>query len=214
MVKNGNFFISIVERNKGNSSVWDPFSYRTRKYDKRLSNYVKAVKLVKSNTPKSNSPFDPIEYRHIPKGHYLSFTLNARGQSSIVKLPEVGEQVILFGTMRAYLANVLVTPKASWVNFESPIYFPVKSEFLLILPEDEYHYFWWAYLRSPDFISNIPIGSGGTRPRLRLEKLIETPVRIPDIDIRKGLHERLIECAKVEWENYVKAKDIVNVLGQ
>ena len=129
------------------------------------------------------------------------------------KYPMVGEQELLFGTMRAYLGNVLVTPKAEWIGCRGPLFFPVKSEFVCVEPDDNCVYFWWAFLRSSDLLSNLPLGSGGTRPRLRRESFLQTPVKVPGLETRRAIHERLKECAEREWKEYVTRMQIMDSLN-
>jgi len=210
MERNGKFFISTVKEDDFISSVWDPYVYRHNGKTHTLSHFATVQKAgVKSVAP-AYLPFDPIEYRDIPHGNYLSFALAPRGHHAPPNLPVVGESELLFGTMRAYLGNIFVTPLAEWTNQKSPICFQVKSEFVVISPHDKLPYFWLAYMRSKNFLENLPLGSGGTRPRLQPKALMQTPVTVPPLQARKDIHGQLSELAKNEWKNYLK---IISALG-
>ena len=213
MGKNGKLFISVINATDFVSSVWDPYAYRQNDESQTLSDLVNIHKVTVNNNPHKLSPFRPIEYKDIPPGsNYLSFALEYSSNSATVKLPSVGEGVLLFGTMRAYLGNIIVTPLAGWIKQEAPIYFSVKSEFAVISPHDELNYFWFAYMRSKQFLSNLPVGTGGTRPRLQPEALGQTPVTVPSFEIRKQIHQELIELARKEWENYSRIALTINSL--
>jgi len=114
--------------------------------------------------------------------------------------------------MRAYLGNIIVTPLAEWVNQKVPLYFAVKSEFFALYPFDELHYFWLVYFRSKKFTESLPIGSGGTRPRLTIDSFEQTPVNPPDFQIRKNIHERIKELACVEWKTRIAVAETVSSL--
>lgn len=214
MGKNGKLFVSIISRDDFIPSIWDPYVYRGNGESHTLSRYVTIKKVGAFSVPPERIPFEPIEYRDIPKGYYLSFAIRPRNMSSSdeisVCLPIVGENELLFGTMRAYLGNALVTPMAEWVNEKSPIYFRVKSEFVIVSPHDQATYFWLAYMRSRTFLENLPIGSGGTRPRLQIKLLGEVPVTVPPLSKRRDIHERLRELARVEWSTHWQ---VVSSLG-
>jgi restriction endonuclease S subunit len=209
MKRNGNTLISIIDRNKLSSGIWDPFFYRENIKGEKLSDYTKIVKVGGKKQDLSRVTFEPIEYRHIPKGIFLTFILQEKARSDGGKFNVVGEQVLLFGTMRAYLGNVLITPMAEWVKMKGPIWFPVNAEFIQIIPNDNLIYFWWAFLKSPTFLHLLPTGSGGTRPRINIETLLDTPVTVPTLDIRKELHEELIIQAEKSWRNCINTKKLL-----
>jgi len=210
MERNGKFFISTVKEDDFISSVWDPYVYRHNGKTHTLSHFTIVQKVgVKSVAP-AYLPFDPIEYRDIPHGNYLSFALAPRSNNAPPNLPVVGEGELLFGTMRAYLGNILVTPLAEWANQKPPLYFQVKSEFVVVSPHDKLPYFWLAYMRSKTFLENLPLGSGGTRPRLQPKALMQTPVTVPSLKVRKEIHDKLSALATNEWKNYRK---IASALG-
>lgn len=214
MKKNGAFFISVTRREQLRPSVWDPFEYRTSPGGKSLKDYVSAYGVKGGKGIGGFSLFRPIEYRDIPEGEYLSFVLRSVLAEDARGYPMVDEQSLLFGTMRAYLGNVLVTPKAEWIGSKSPLAFPVKAEFVGISPHDELPYFWWAYLRSEQFLKALPLGSGGTRPRLHANALLRTPVWVPDLDTRTAIHRDLEDCARQEWEQYVKKARVLQDLNK
>jgi hypothetical protein len=203
MAKSGKSFISIVTQHDFVASVWDPFAYRHSGSIETLEHYALIHKPAVQNLTLGAAPFQPIEYRHIPTGHYLSFALQRHLEVPTLNWPGVGEGEILFGTMRAYLGNILVTPLAQWIGYPSPLHFQVKSEFVVIAPFDELPYFWLAYLRSKSFLENLPLGSGGTRPRLQPHTLAQTPVTVPNLGLRQEIHAQLKELARQEWQTYV-----------
>jgi len=213
MRRNGTFFISIVAHKQLVPSIWDPYSYRKNGLGECLGDYVTTSEPTKPQDTAHISPFCPIEYRHIPKGKYLSFMLEFSQDNAKSTWPVVGEEQLLFGTLRAYIGNVLVTPRAEWLNLASPLFFPVKSEFVCLIPRDDLHYFWWAYLRSDSFRRHLPLGGGGTRPRLDKKALMQTPVKVPDIDTRRSIHERLKNCAMREWKQYAEKLEILNSIS-
>lgn len=213
MRKNGAFFISVMDTDQLIPSVWDPYSYRINTTEDCLGNYVAAMKINKRKRAAVTTPFRAIQYRDIPRGgRYLTFALEFSSEGSQASWPVVGEQQLLFGTMRAYLANVLVTPKARWLGLTSPLYFPVKSEFVLVVPEDNLAYFWWAYMQSPTFLANLPLGTGGTRPRLDVDAVEQTVVEVPDIHTRKTIHQRLEQLAEHEWNQYKQRQQLLDSL--
>ena len=138
MSRNGQLFISVVSAADFTPSVWDPHAYR-RRPDQKLSQFADVYKITSKHHPHRPSPFRPDEYRSIPGGGYLSFAITPIREDETAqysKLPSVSEGAILFGTMRAYLGNVIVTPLAPWRGREPPLYFLVKSEFALVRPRD------------------------------------------------------------------------------
>lgn len=211
--KNGTFFISTVKRENLVASIWDPYFYRRNGLKKKLEDYADVLKLLSGKKQSQSLPFEPIEYRHIPKGDYLTFVIEPKHKDAKVKWPFVGEQQLLFGTMRAYVGNVLVTPKAEWLGLSAPLSFPVKSEFLEIVPKDNCLYFWWAYSRSSAFLKNLPLGGGGTRPRLHRESLLSTPVKVPDAERRQSIDRELKEYAEHEWREYVRKAEILRSMN-
>jgi restriction endonuclease S subunit len=116
--------------------------------------------------------------------------------------------------MRGYLGNIVVTPKVEWLGLPAPLWFAVKSEFVRINPKDGLLYFWWAYLKSPAFLHNLPVGSGGTRPRLQPESLAQMPVNVPPLSVRRKVHEQLETLAASGWREFVKAEAVVSWIGE
>jgi hypothetical protein len=154
--------------------------------------------------------YSPIEYRHIHRGTIPVFTLELAAGLPVERIPVIAEGCLLFGTMRAYLGNALVTPKATWLGEASPLFFPVKSEFVHVTPKDGLTYFWWAFLQSPRFLQSLPIGSGGTRPRLDRDLLLRTPVEVPLKSVREKIHRFLWGFAERAWRDYVEAEGLLN----
>ncbi|MCI0486298.1 MAG: hypothetical protein L0229_06830 [Blastocatellia bacterium] len=213
MSRNGTFFISFVEPHQRVPAFWDPYFYRANGASETLGDYVSSNKPVRGKGSIHYSPFRPIEYSDIPKGKYLTFVLEFSEDNLPTREPIVGEEELLMGTMRAYLGNILITPKAEWLNLQSPLFFPVKSEFVRIIPKDGYKYFWWAFLQSSTFLKNLPAGSGGTRPRLHEDALLLTPVKVPDTDHRRLIHQELQGCAEQDWRESMRRMSILNSLS-
>jgi len=215
MGKNGKLFVSIIDQSDFAPTIWDPYFYRHNGDSQVLSDFAEVARVTVNNYPYTPSPFAPIEYRDIPKGsHYLGFALRPKtDEASGKNLPSVGENQILFGTMRAYLGNVIVTPLAEWLGEVSPLHFSIKSEFAIVLPYDNLTYFWFAYMRSRHFLDNLPVGSGGTRPRLQPEALRRTPVRVPPLHIRREIHEELEYLARKEWEIYSRTLSTLKLVN-
>lgn len=209
MRKNGSFFLSIVNHAQVRQSIWDPYSYRANRAES-LGAYVQLSNLRCAGSHGSYTRSEPIKYRDISKGNYLSFALRLLTERTPTKGAIVCEDQLLFGTMRAYLGNVLVTPRAEWLGLDRPQSFPVKSEFVVVVPHDGCTYFWWAYLRSAGFLSSLPLGSGGTRPRLQNESLLLTPAKVPPVEVRRTVHRKLEASAEQEWKEYMTRLQILN----
>ncbi len=111
--------------------------------------------------------------------------------------------------MRAYLGNVLVTPKASWIAEKSPFFFAIKSEFVQVVAKDGLLYFWWAFLQTPGFLRALPIGTGGTRPRLDPCALLQTSVEVPEQPVREKVHHQILSYAETAWRQYVSAEHLL-----
>lgn len=210
--KNGTYFLSLLPSDGLSAGVWDPSAYRTPVQCETFAHFGRVEK-VSNCSPRSPKPkYAPIEYRNIHCGIIPVFTLELANQRHAVNGSTVGEGILLFGTMRAYLGNVLVTPKAEWINETSPLVFSVKSEFVRITPTDGLLYFWWAYLQSPQFLQSLPVGSGGTRPRLDRDLLQRTPIEVPALSVREQIHGELIHYAERAWRDYTRAESMVHSL--
>ena len=112
--------------------------------------------------------------------------------------------------MRAYLGNVVVTPLGDWIGERSPFGFAVKSEFVQVVPKDGLVYFWWAYLQSQFFLHSLPIGTGGTRPRLHASAMAQTPVEVPTREVRERIHLQLLGFAASLWSQYLDAERLLD----
>lgn len=207
--KNGTYFVSIIDGTSFSPTLWDPFAYKNRDEEEPLSNYVSLRRVETQRIPYGQTRFHPIEYRNFPGNDYLSFALCQNDDAVKRSVPAVAEQTILFGTMRAYLGNIAVTPDAAWVGCDSPLFYETKSEFVSIHPRDGLSYFWMAYLRSHHFLQCLPLGGGGTRPRLDLVALEIIPVSVPDLHTRQTVHDRLKKLAKSEWEIRMETKKVI-----
>jgi hypothetical protein len=210
MKKNGAYFLSIVDRRALRPGNWDPYCYRERKQSQTLGYFAAIQHLKATEIPRHTFKFAPLEYRHIARGHVPVFTLEPSGGGLQTSSPAVGEGILLFGTMRAYLGNVVVTPLANWIGERSPFAFAVKSEFVQVMPKDGLVYFWWAYLQSQSFLHNLPLGTGGTRPRLNAPALADIPVEVPNRDVREKLHSQLQGFAASLWSQYVATKLVLD----
>jgi len=212
MNKNGTYFVSVVEDNQFTSTLWDPFAYKLKGDGGTLSDYASVSKIESKRIPYGFTRFRPIEYRDLPGGDYLSFSLEREDTSNNKTVPAVIEGTILLGTMRAYLGNITVTPCAEWIGCEGPVFFEVKSEFVAINPDDGLTYFWLVYLRSQHFLQHLPLGSGGTRPRLHPSALDAVPVSVPDLQTRQDIHNSVQELAKCEWKTHFEAIETINTI--
>lgn len=213
MKKNGIFFISVVSRDLINPGLWDPYEYRSNAKETPLGNY---IKIEKPKVHNRKTAFRPLEYRDIPKdGFYISYALKRITMPRHTALPMAEEKSLLFGTLRAYLGNVVVTPEEKWIKTNGSIEqmsFPIKSEFIKIIPSDGYYYFWWYYFKSDTFLKNIPLGGGGTRPRLQVDSFMKTPTFVPDIKERRRIHNLLLDEAKKEWMSYNSRVEILETI--
>lgn len=210
MKKNGTYFLSIVEADALRAGVWDPYAYREQMQSETLEHFASVQKVQGRSHRATELKYSPIEYRHIHRGTIPVFMLEIASGAAVDRVPVIGEGCLLFGTMRAYLGNALVTPKAAWLGETSPMFFPVKSEFVHVVPRDGLCYFWWAFLQSPRFLQCLPIGSGGTRPRLDRELLLRTPVEVPVKAVREKIHRCLAGYAERAWRDYVEAEQLLN----
>jgi hypothetical protein len=210
MKKNGTFFLSVVDRDALQAGVWDPYAYREQMQSETLEHFASVQRVQACSHRVTGFKYSPIQYRHIHRGTIPVFMLELESGMPVERGPIAGEGCLLFGTMRAYLGNALVTPKASWLGESSPMFFSVKSEFVQVLPKDGLIYFWWAFLQSPRFLQHLPIGSGGTRPRLDPELLLRTPVEVPVKPTREKIHRTLTAYAERAWRDYVEAQTLLN----
>jgi hypothetical protein len=209
MKKNGTYFLSAIWQDALQPGMWDPYAYREQRQAELLEQFVTLRKGSGRGFSSSAFKYAPIEYRHIPRGTIPTFILEPLGSPSAWKADVVGEGCLLFGTMRAYLGNVLVTPEAAWIAEESPFFFAVKSEFVQVVPIDGLLYFWWAFLQTPGFLHGLPIGTGGTRPRLDPCSLLQTSVEVPAQPIRERVHHKLLSYAETAWREYVSAEQLL-----
>lgn len=208
MKKNGFTFVSIVKTCQIEPGVWNPYYYKENHIGYSLSDYALVQKIENHKQDISLCEFAPIEYKNIPKGEFLTFSLEENYMNE-GRFSVINEQVLLFGTMRAYLGNVLVTPKAEWIEKAKPLFYPINSEFVHIIPNDNLLYFWWSYLKSPHFLNQMPTGSGGTRPRISTESLAQTPVSVPNIEERIEINNQLLDLAQKAWTNFNHCRKII-----
>jgi hypothetical protein len=214
-MRRGKFFISLTAREDRKAAVWDPYRYAQNETGQVLGDLVLVQNLSRKGSRQVVNRLEPLEYRHLPSGGYLSFSLLPLSgeQHSLGYVAYVGEGELLFGTMRAYLANVVVTPRAEWIGLPAPVHYPVKAEFVRIRPHDGLVYYWWAYLRSSHFIQHLPPGSGGTRPRVQVKDLVGVPVMVPPQATRQAIDTSLRECAQAEWALIAQKQAALNMLA-
>ena len=210
MRKNGSYFLSVIDSSDLRAGVWDPYAYREQSRSETLGTFTTVHKVLGRALRSSAFAYAPIEYRHIHRGTIPVFTLERAGADSLERVPMVGEACLLLGTMRAYLGNVLVTPQAGWLGATEPIFFAVKPEFVRITTKDGLVYFWWAFLQSPRFLHCLPVGSGGTRPRLDHDLLLRTPIDVPAKSVREQIHQFISRHAERGWRDYVKTKELLD----
>ena len=209
-MKTGSYFVSVVPLTVRAVGQWEPQRFASAgSAEPPLSEYLAASK-PKGRRGAQASRWAAIEYRHIPPGESLAFTLEERtGPITSSVTPRVGGGSLLLGTMRAYLANVVVTPEPSWVGFDREAEYEVKAEFLHIRPTDGHVYFWWAFFHAPEFLSKLPLGGGGTRPRLSAEDLLSMRVPVPSIERRSQLDKQLRAIAEAEWRLAIDRSSIL-----
>lgn len=209
MKKNGSSFLSIVQAASLKPGVWDPYCYREKTENETLGHFVVVQRLKAACLPRQAFKFAPIEYRHISRGHLPVFMLEPAGAGLQTACQAVGENALLFGTMRAYLGNVLVTPKASWIGESAPFFFAVKSEFVQVTPKDGLVFFWWAYLQTQSFLHSLPLGTGGTRPRLNPASMAHTPIEVPLRQVRERIHNQFALFASRQWADYIASEQLL-----
>lgn len=214
MTKNGFTFITIHPAAMLESGVWNPYNYKySEQEDSRLfSDFAEIQKVNGKKVDVKHFDYAPIEYKHIAKGDLLTFTLEEKPESLKGNYSYVEEDTLLFGTMRAYLGNACVTPYGEWITKTRNFKFAVNSEFVTIFPFDSFKYFWWAYVKSFNFLKEMPTGSGGTRPRVSSELLSEIRVNVPSETDRQKINETLKSIAQVSWSNYIKCKNVLKNL--
>lgn len=210
MGKRGSAFYSIVEDRLLRPAVWDPDYYRADERT-RLGDYVE-VTALRRPAQVSSGGFRALEYADIGNGDHLTFRLEQSTSPPAPRLWAAGEQELLMGTMRAYLGNIIVTPRREWLGRTEELEFVVKAEFVRIEPNDGLVYFWWALLRSPEFLGGLPAGGGGTRPRLHPQVLAAMPVAVPGLDTRAELHRALEDCAAREWRDSLRRRSLLDSL--
>jgi restriction endonuclease S subunit len=198
-MKNGLAFTSIINAEDFKPGVWDPFYYRACNAENKLSNYVEIRRGFSYRYPLSSFKFLPIEYKDIFPGNHLTFNLKLNDKvRTSERVNAVPEDTLLFGTMRAYLGNVIVTPKSSWLN-EETVWFSTNSEFCEIIPLDGLKYFWLIFLKSMQFKNNLPTGTGGTRPRVNTDQLYQIPVIVPELEERRKIDSEIKLIAEKMW---------------
>lgn len=209
-MKNGITFTNVITQDQFISGSWDPYLYRDSKDSELLSDYVELSRPTTRGAT-NNLEFAPIEYKDIPRGNFIGFNLKVN-KNNKGRLPIVAGETLLFGTMRAYLGNVLVTPKSEWIS-ENKSWFAINSEFVEVKPKDGLNYFWWAVLKSDSFLAQLPTGTGGTRPRANIEQLINIPIAVPNLQRRKRINQQLKIVAKSYWEQTLELKEALGQTG-
>ena len=149
-MKNGITFTSVINHNQFKKGIWDPYHYRQSDSSEKLKSYLDIIKIPNRGDVR-HLDFAPIEYKDIPKGNLVGFSLNQNSETVENRLPIIPENTLIFGTMRAYLGNALLTPKSEWISRKNT-WFGINSEFVLIEPKDGLKFFWWAFLKSPSFL--------------------------------------------------------------
>lgn len=209
-MKNGVTFTNVINQSQFKSGNWDPYFYRNTENTEILEDYVFLNK-ISTRGSTNHLEFAPIEYKDIPRGNFIGFNLKLNKDNN-GRLPIVTGDCLLFGTMRAYLGNVIVTPKSEWIS-KKKSWFAINSEFLLLKPKDKLNYFWWAVLKSKSFLSSLPTGTGGTRPRANIEQLKNIPIAVPSISERKMINQELELVAKSYWKQTVSLQNTLRKTG-
>jgi len=210
MKKNGSTFVTIQTPDNITSGIWNPYNYKYSKDDDLLpfSDYAEILKVNGKKAEIKYFDYIPIEYKHIPKGDFLTFSLKEKLANMKGKYSFVEEETLLFGTMRAYLGNACITPIGKWLNKNKKIKFAINSEFVKIQPYDNLKYFWWAYIKSEMFLREMPTGSGGTRPRVSTDLLEKIRINVPSEKKRHKINNSIKSLTQNAWSNYIKSKDI------
>lgn len=215
-MKQGSDFAVAVSSSEVARGTWDPYLFLHSGADlPTLGTFAGAHR--PRRTPASNIlSFTPIEYRHIPPAGNAasSFCLVEESKPSSNYQLAVSEQSLIVGTMRAYLGNIAVTPQLEWLGLPPGGMFAIKSEFLVIEPQDGLVYYWWNFLRSSRFLSLLPPGGGGTRPRLDASSLQAIPVGLHPIHERKAIHNATLALAAAEWRNRRRLMDLEQRVAQ
>jgi hypothetical protein len=209
-MKNGVAFLALVPAADVDPAVWDPHVHAHTAADQPpLREFVRASKPTRDRAVATAmvAPWAAIEYRHVPSSSYGTFAFEPSDQSRT--FPLVGGECILFGTMRAYLGNVLVTPNPTWLGMPEDTTYPVKSEFLVVEPLDGLAYYWAAFLRSTEFLRRLPPGGGGTRPRLSIDALLDLPVGPHIMNARENIDRALRGLAEQEWRIMAERRQII-----
>lgn len=209
-MKNGVKFITVINGSNFISGLWDPHNYKEKGQGQFFSKYADIRKPFSQKTPSECLISQPIEYKHLARNQSLTFETKFQKKTSSEKLVCVEENKLLFGTMRAYLGNIAVTPKNQWLDSSYPVLYKVKSEFVVIEPFDGLTYFWWAFIQSTVFLQRLPLGGGGTRPRLNEKDLSAMLIEIPSESVRKMIHTEISKLAQTEWQNKKKLTEILN----
>lgn len=199
MRRNGVSFTSVVEPDQLISGSWDPYFYKNRNSANRLDKYIEVSKNFSYKFPLKSFKYSPLEYKDIPRGNFVTYNLSENiDVETLTKYFAVPENTLLFGTMRAYLGNVILTPKSEWLS-QKNTWFPINSEFCEIIPFDNLKYYWLVFLKSPMFLSSLPTGTGGTRPRINSEQLYHIPIAVPELEERIKINASIEVLAKKLW---------------
>jgi restriction endonuclease S subunit len=82
-----------------------------------------------------------------------------------------------------------------------------------VKPKDELNYFWWAVLKSESFLTQLPTGTGGTRPRANIDQLMNIPIAIPSLEDRKKINKELMMVANSYWKQTINLKETLEKTG-
>ena len=200
-MRRGEFFLSIINADEHQKTIWDPFSYRKAEGE-ILGEYITTSLLPRTTLSSVGKNFEPLEYSDISQGNNPTFLIKTAQDTPSGRWCYANDEFLLFGTMRPYLGNIVVIPSAEWLGLKMPLILPVKSEFLKVLPKDNLVYFWWALFKSANFLAKLPQGSGGTRPRLSEDALLRMPVKLPHIDERQRIDKIIRYEAQMMWQSY------------
>lgn len=209
MRKNGITFSAIVDSDHFISGTWDPFFYKNKPTQNTLDKFVEINKQFNYKFSINTFKYSPIEYKDIPRGNSLVFNLNRNSEDHFTKCFAVPENTLLMGTMRAYLGNIIITPRSEWLS-EKKTWFAINSEFCEIAPNDNLKYYWWAFLKSSVFLNNLPTGTGGTRPRVAVEQLSRIPILVPDLEERTEINESIENIAKRLWKDQMHLSEFID----
>ena len=204
-MKNGVFTTTMVTGQTWVSGNWSINYYMGLMADNTMSDF---GEFTKPRSVKSMVKYTrEIEYSDILDSSRFSIKLDTTDSENEYAGKVAPPLSILIGSMRPYLGNILVVPKAEWFGFDQDYLFPIKSEFLIFEPSDGLTWYWYWYLNSENFLGRLPVGSGDTRPRLNPSEAGMIPAAPDSLESRKKLNGIIRDLYNREWELMIEIKE-------